>query len=92
MIILKITTANSEEFAELNSTFRIVPDMQGKYENAEKIIVSDNAEIPVYKGILYEFMSNNIVIKTLYEPVSCNLSRFMSQFYTISHIFFVSIL
>lgn len=70
MIILKITTANSEEFAELNSTFRIVPDMQGKYENAEKIIVSDNAEIPVYKGILYEFMSNNTVIKTLYEPAS----------------------
>ena len=44
--------------------------MQGKYENAEKIIVSDNAEIPVYKGILYEFMSNNLVIKTIYEPAS----------------------
>lgn len=70
MIILKITSADSEEYAELNSSFRIVPDTQNKFKNAEKVIVAENIEVPVYKGLLYEILSNNNVIRTLYEPAT----------------------
>lgn len=76
MFIVRITTNQKREYAELGARFSVVPiqnataEQQSSFNGALFIIDSADAIVPVYAGILYEVISaNGNVTERIYNEV-----------------------
>ena len=76
MFIVRITTNQKREYAELGAKFSVVPiqnataEQQSSFNGALSVIDSADAIVPVYAGILYEVISaNGNITERIYNEV-----------------------